>query len=312
MRTRPTASPTRRRRRTARRMHGHATPTSTGRSSGRGPDVAGRGGGGPRIPIRRRRRRQRPRRHRPPRPRRGCGGGARCRSGRDAAAGTGAASTIRPAPAAAMTAGRGRRAAAEAAASADRALAAQAASRRSSATNAAPSAIECFGWASTATGRPVASRTISATSGMREVPPTRRTRSTPSNPSPALLTARPSAPIVSVIRGRIISSNSSRVRRTSVWSPGRTTSIVVSVSDDRASFARRHSSRSRAMAASVAGSVGSTATPDVRTTAMTRVNIASSKSMPPSRSIPSGRPSCSNPASVLRRIVASNVPPPKS
>ena len=123
-------------------------------------------------------------------------------------------------------------------------------SRRCSATNAAPSAIECFGCASTAIGRPVDSRTISATSGMRDDPPTRRMRSTPSKPRLALLTARPSAPIVSVIRGRIISSNSSRVRRISVWRPGRTTWIVVSVSDERASFARRHSSRSRAMAAS--------------------------------------------------------------
>ena len=158
-----------------------------------------------------------------------------------------AASTARTAPAAAA-------AAAAAAAS----LSACAASRRCSATNAAPSAIECFGCASTAIGRPVDSRTISATSGMRDDPPTSRMRSTPSKPRPALLTARPSAAIVSVIRGRIISSNSSRVRRISVWRPGRTTWIVVSVSDESASLARRHSSRSRAMAARTAGSFGST------------------------------------------------------
>ena len=114
------------------------------------------------------------------------------------------------------------------------------------------------------------------------------------------------------IRGRIMSSNSSRVTRTSVWSPGRLTAIVASVSDERASFARRHSSRSRAMAASVAGSSGSIVAPLERTVVITRLKSASSKSMPPRRSMPSGRPSCSKPSAVLRSIVASNVPPPKS
>ena len=60
------------------------------------------------------------------------------------------------------------------------------------------------------------------------------------------------------------------------------------------------------------GRSGRPSAPAARTRAMTLVKSASSKSMPPRRSIPSGRPSCSKPSSVLRRIVASNVPPPKS
>ena len=46
---------------------------------------------------------------------------------------------------------------------------------RASASRAAPRATTCFGWASTTVGRPKASDTICATSGIREEPPTRST-----------------------------------------------------------------------------------------------------------------------------------------
>ena len=106
--------------------------------------------------------------------------------------------------------------------------------------------------------RPVASRTISATSGIRELPPTssiavdaRRTRGPRSAPpGRARRSSRGSAAGPSP-RTR------PRVSRISVWRPGRKIWIVVSVSDDSASLARRHSSRRRAIAASVAGSFGS-------------------------------------------------------
>ena len=129
------------------------------------------------------------------------------------------------------------------------ATAAAAAASRSVASRpasaAAPLQIANFGWASRATGRPVVSRRISPISGIRDVPPTSRIRLTSAIERPALATARSSASTVSRIRGRIIASSSARVRRTSVWSPGTETGIDVSVSVDRASLARRHSSRSR-------------------------------------------------------------------
>ena len=114
------------------------------------------------------------------------------------------------------------------------------------------------------------------------------------------------------MRGRIESSNSDRVRRISVWMPGRKIGIVASVSDDSASLARRHSSRSRASAASVAGSLASTCTPlrgDQRhhpaEEGLVEVDAAESLQA-------LGLAERSNPSSVLRRIVASKVPPPKS
>ena len=59
-------------------------------------------------------------------------------------------------------------------------------------------------------------------------------------------TARSSARTVSAMRGRIIDSNSSRVSRTSVCTPGIATGIVVSLSVESDSLALRHSTRSRA------------------------------------------------------------------
>jgi hypothetical protein len=81
---------------------------------------------------------------------------------------------------------------------------------------AAPMAMANFGCASTAVGRPVAALIISATSGMRDVPPTSRIRSIAAISSPVLRTARSSDATVSSMRGRTIASNSVRVSRTSV------------------------------------------------------------------------------------------------
>jgi hypothetical protein len=181
-----------------------------------------------------------------------------------AAAATASGPSVVPAPAAAAPAEATPATAAPAAAASAAATAVPslaAASRRCSATKAAPSAIESFGCVATATGRPVDSRTISATSGIRDDPPTSRMPSRSPNSSPALCAARPSAATLSLIRGRINSSKSCRVRRISVSKPGSATWIEASVSVERASFARRHSSRKRSSAATVAGSCESTATP---------------------------------------------------
>ena len=198
------------------------------------------------------------------------------------------------------------------AAAAAAAASVSAARRRCSATKAAPSAIESFESASTVIGRSVASPTISATSGIRDDPPMSRMRSSPWNVKPALSVTRANAPIVSAMWGRIRSSKSSRVSGSSVWKPGRSTWTVVSGSDDSASLARRPSSRSRTRAAAVAGSSASTAMPFALTKPTTLLENASSKSIPPRCSISSEVPISSKPVSVLRRIAASNVPPPKS
>ena len=167
-------------------------------------------------------------------------------------------------------------------------------------TSAAPVAIANFGWASSATGRPVPARTISATTGIRDVPPTSSTRLTCSMVMPADATARSSARTVSATRGRTIFSNSSRVSRTSVCTPGSATGIVVSLSFDSASFARRHSTRSRAWPGSVLGSVRSAPDTSPPSDRSTWARTAWSKSMPPRRSMPSGMPMSSKPVVVRR------------
>jgi hypothetical protein len=70
-------------------------------------------------------------------------------------------------------------------------------------------------------------------------------------------TARSSAVTVSASGGRIISSSSARVTRTSVWIVGSSTGTEISVSSDRASLAWVHSMRRRDTAASACGSSGS-------------------------------------------------------
>src|SRR5215207_2016137 len=65
------------------------------------------------------------------------------------------------------------------------------------ATRAAPRATACLGWASSATGRPNAEATSCATSGTRDDPPTRRTRSTCAAVTSAEATARRSEAMLS-------------------------------------------------------------------------------------------------------------------
>ena len=75
---------------------------------------------------------------------------------------------------------------------------------------AAPSAIECFGSVSTATGRPSAEVTSCATSGMRLEPPTRTTALRSDGCSPAVRNARGVVAVtVSSSVGRSIASSSS-------------------------------------------------------------------------------------------------------
>ncbi len=184
--------------------------------------------------------------------------------------------------------------------------------RRAATAMAAPKGMASLGWASMAMGRPSSAPTIWATSGMRDEPPTSSTAPMSSAATPADRMARRRATIVSAIAGRIIASNSDRVSRTSVCSPGSSTGIDTSVSDDSASLASMHSWRSRATAAWAAGSSGSSRSSASPTAWRTWANTASSKSMPPSRSMPSGDPMISKPSAVRRTAAASNVPPPRS
>ena len=177
---------------------------------------------------------------------------------------------------------------------------------------AAPKAMASFGWASMAMGRPSSAATIWATSGMRDEPPTSRTALISSFDTRAERMARRRATMVSEMAGRIIASNSARVRRTSVCSPGSSTGIDTSVSLDSASLASMHSCRRRATAACAAGSSGSSRSSPSCTAWRTWAYTASSKSMPPRRSMPSGVPMISNPSCRRRTMAASKVPPPRS
>ena len=177
---------------------------------------------------------------------------------------------------------------------------------------AAPVHTAYLGWASTATGRPKADDTSSATSGVRDEPPTSSTAVMPWGSTSADRRARFMAVIESVSAGRTIASYSDRVRRTSVCRPGSSTGIDTSVSLESASLASTHSWRSRATAAWAAGSSGSSSSRAGLMAVATWWNTAWSKSTPPSRSMPSGEPRISQPSPVLRSTAASNVPPPRS
>ncbi len=187
-----------------------------------------------------------------------------------------------------------------------------AAPRRWATAMAAPKEIASLGWASMAIGRPSSAPTIWATSGMRDDPPTSSTALMSSSFTPADRMARRRATMVSEMAGRIIASNSERVSRTSVCRPGSSTGIDTSVSLESASLASMHSWRSRATAAWAAGSSGSSASRASPTASRTWANTASSKSMPPRRSMPSGEPMISKPCAVRRTTAASKVPPPRS
>ena len=189
--------------------------------------------------------------------------------------------------------------------------------------SAAPIAMAFFGSVSTATGRPSWSETSCATSGIRDEPPTSSTAVSCSGVSPAEPTARRRAETVSSTWGRIIASNSLRCRRTDPWPAGVSTGMETSVSDDSASFASVHSRRTDATAESTAGSVSSSPSNASGRPSRTCSKTSSSRSMPPRRSTPSGRPIRPNPAvsmpapPALRAVslwttAASNVPPPKS
>ena len=154
---------------------------------------------------------------------------------------------------------------------------------------------------------------ICATSGIREDPPTSSTALRSAGSTRAERSVRVSAPIVDSICARIMSSNSPRVSRTSKCRFGRNTGMAASVSTDSASLAAMQSWRSRASAMPVCGLLRSSslsAPPELK---LMWARMASSKSTPPSRSMPSGLPRMSMPAPArLRSTVASKVPPPRS
>jgi hypothetical protein len=129
--------------------------------------------------------------------------------------------------------------------------------RRASASTAAPRATTCLGCAPTTVGRPKASDTIRATSGMREEPPTSSTADSWSGATRAARSTRSRVPIVDSIGARIMPSSWSRVRVTSTCRLGRNTGMVVSTSTDSASLASVQSCRSRASAITVVGSLWS-------------------------------------------------------
>ena len=186
--------------------------------------------------------------------------------------------------------------------------------------SAAPLAMAFLGSASTATGRPSCSETSCATSGIRDEPPTSSTVVSCSGSQPADRTAVRSAVTVSSTCGRIIDSNSLRCRRTEPRAAGISTGIDTSVSAESASLASVQSRRSRATADRTAGSVSSRSVNAAGMPSRTCSNTTSSKSTPPRRSSPSGRPSNPKPAvpdaaeagSALRTTAASKVPPPRS
>lgn len=100
--------------------------------------------------------------------------------------------------------------------------------------------------------------------------------------------------------------------RTWVTLLGSHTLMEASVSEESTSLAMVQSSRSATMASTASASFGSRSLMAPSVASLTKFNTASSKSMPPRRSMPSGSPSISNEPSVLRSTVASNVPPPRS
>ena len=182
----------------------------------------------------------------------------------------------------------------------------------SAARVAAPRATAYLGCASTRVGRFSAAVIIWATSGIREDPPTSSTALRSAGSTRAERSVRVSAPIVDSICARIMSSNSPRVSRMSKCRFGRNTGMAASVSTDSASLAAMQSCRSRARAMPVCGLLRSSslsAPPELK---LMCARIASSKSTPPSRSMPSGLPRMSMPAPRLRSTVASKVPPPRS
>jgi hypothetical protein len=111
---------------------------------------------------------------------------------------------------------------------------------------AAPSATSCFGWLSSASGRPNAADSISLTSGIRDEPPTSTIARHVRGADAAESSTRRIADTVSAIAGRSMSSNSPRVSRTDGVIPGSATGTTVSTLNDSTSLASTQSRRSRA------------------------------------------------------------------
>ena len=182
--------------------------------------------------------------------------------------------------------------------------------------SAAPLAIAFFGSASTATGRPSCSETSCATSGIRDEPPTSRT-------AVSCVGGQPGGGDGAAQRGDgLLERRADQLLELAAVQPhrargaGQQTGTDASVSELSASLAsvqlaahpghgRQHvRCRSRRGRSNASGAP-----------ARTWSNTASSKSMPPSCSTPSGRPSRAKPglrAASLRSTAASNVPPPRS
>ncbi len=125
--------------------------------------------------------------------------------------------------------------------------------------SAAPRAIVVLGSASTTTGQPSRADTSWDTSGTREEPPTSSTAPRSALFKPAESIARDSESTVSSRAGRIMSSNSLRTSRTWALTPGSSTGMDTSVSEDSASLASMHSRRRRAKPPSTFGSSMSSA-----------------------------------------------------
>ena len=165
---------------------------------------------------------------------------------------------------------------------------------------AAPSATSCLGWLSMASGRPKAADSISLTSGIRDDPPTSTIADRSPGSTPAGSSTRRVAATVSAIAGRSMSSNSARLSRTDVLIPGSATGTTVSVLNDSTSLASTQSRRSRASPTVVAGSVSSRFWTSGPSVVRTWRNTASSKSIPPRCSTPSGGPASRNPGAVAQ------------
>ena len=156
---------------------------------------------------------------------------------------------------------------------------------------AAPIATLCAGCGSTVAGTCSSAEIIWRTSGMREDPPVSRIVRTSIGLTPAARSARWVAAIVSASAGAIMPSSSERLSRTRMCRPGSATGMCVSVSSESASLASTQSRRSRASAAVTTSSSGSSRVAASPSAAITWPKTASSKSMPPRCSMPSGGPS---------------------
>ena len=146
---------------------------------------------------------------------------------------------------------------------------------------AAPEATTSLGSKALSTGRPRCPATISATSGIRDPPPDSTTPARSLGVMPAAAIVRSRACKVSVMYGRSAVSNSSRVMRTDVSSPGMTTLIDASLLVDKSCFATVHADRSRATARRTSSSLRSSCSNTPPSATATCLNTSWSNSAPP-------------------------------